>query len=79
MPRGTLVAGNVLAELEIRLTKFLLDDLENLLLIKFLGKTLDSGQSLTTIALCESNRVSMLISSCGVRRGAVQAFTSHRS
>ena len=35
-------------------TKLLLDDLENLLLVKFLWKTLDSGQSLTSITLCES-------------------------
>lgn len=34
-----------------RLTKLLLDDLEYLLLVKFLGKSLDSRQSLTTITL----------------------------
>lgn len=33
-------------------TKLLLDDLENLLLVELLRKTLNSGQSLTTIALC---------------------------
>jgi hypothetical protein len=33
-------------------TEFLLDDLEDLLLVEFLGQTLDSRQSLTTIALC---------------------------
>lgn len=33
-------------------TEFLLDDLENLLLVELLRKTLNSGQSLTTIALC---------------------------
>ena len=33
-------------------SKFLLDDLENLLLIEFLGQSLNSRQSLTTIALC---------------------------
>ena len=33
-------------------TELLLDDLENLLLVKLLWKTLNSGQSLTTIALC---------------------------
>lgn len=33
-------------------TELLLDNLENLLLVEFLGETLDSGQSLTTIALC---------------------------
>lgn len=32
-------------------TELLLDDLENLLLVEFLGKTLNSRQSLTTIAL----------------------------
>lgn len=32
-------------------TELLLDDLQNLLLVKLLGKTLNSGQSLTTIAL----------------------------
>lgn len=36
----------------MQLTELLLDDLENLLLVKLLGKTLDSGQSLTTIAFC---------------------------
>jgi len=36
-------------------SKFLFDDLEDLLLIKFLGKTLNSGQSLTTIALLNTN------------------------
>ena len=35
-------------------TELLLDDLENLLLIEFLGKPLDSSQRLTTIAFCES-------------------------
>lgn len=33
-------------------TELLLDVLENLLLIELLGKTLDSGQSLATIAFC---------------------------
>ena len=33
-------------------TKLLLDDLENFLLVKFLRKTLDRGQSLATITLC---------------------------
>ena len=32
--------------------KFFLDDLENFLPVKLLGKTLDSGQSLATITLC---------------------------
>ena len=31
-------------------TELLLDDLENLLLVELLGKALDGGQSLTTIA-----------------------------
>ncbi len=33
-------------------TEFLLDDLEDLLLIELLWQTLDSRQSLTTISLC---------------------------
>lgn len=33
-------------------TELLLDDLENLLLVKLLGQTLNSGQSLATIAFC---------------------------
>lgn len=37
-----------------RPTELLLDDLQNLLLVKLLGKTLNSSQSLTTIALCET-------------------------
>jgi len=36
-------------------SEFLLDDLEDLLLIEFLGETLDSRQSLTTIALLNTN------------------------
>lgn len=40
------------------LTELLLDDLEDLLLVEFLGKTLDRGQGLTAIALCEKRRVS---------------------
>lgn len=35
-------------------SEFFLDDFENLLLIELLGKTLDSSQSLTTIALLDS-------------------------
>lgn len=35
-----------------RHTEFLLDDLENLLLVELLGQTLNSGQSLATIAFC---------------------------
>ena len=34
-----------------KLTELLLDNLQNLLLIEFLGKTLDRGQGLATIAL----------------------------
>jgi hypothetical protein len=33
-------------------TELLLDDLEDFLLVKLLGQTLNSRQSLTTIALC---------------------------
>jgi len=36
-------------------SELLLDDLEDFLLVEFLGKTLDSGQSLTTIALLDTN------------------------
>lgn len=36
-------------------SELLLDDLQNLLLVKLLGKTLNSGQSLTTIALLNPN------------------------
>jgi len=36
-------------------SKLLLDDLENLLLIKLLGQALNCGQSLTTIALLNTN------------------------
>lgn len=35
--------------------ELLLDDLENLLLVEFLGQALDCGQSLTTIALLDTN------------------------
>lgn len=34
-------------------TELLLDDLQDLLLIELLGETLDSGQGLSTIALCK--------------------------
>jgi hypothetical protein len=40
-----------------RHTELLLDDLKNLLLVELLGQTLNSGQSLTTIALCETRRL----------------------
>jgi len=36
-------------------SEFLLDDLEDLLLIEFLGQTLNSRQGLTTIALLNTN------------------------
>jgi len=36
-------------------SKLLLDDLENFLLVKFLGETLDRSQSLTTIALLNTD------------------------
>ncbi len=39
----------------VKHTELLLDDLENLLLVEFLGKTLDGCQSLTTIALLNAN------------------------
>lgn len=47
---------NHLAHLSVRddgaiASEFLLDDLKNLLLVELLGKTLNSGQSLATIAL----------------------------
>jgi len=50
---------NHLAHLSIRddgaiASKFLLDDLQNLLLVKLLRETLDRSQSLTTIALLNS-------------------------
>jgi len=69
-------------------SELLLDDLEDLLLIEFLRKTLDSGQSLTTIALLDTNvyvvlRLSSL--SCilvgfgeGVKRLEILDFLGHR-
>jgi len=36
-------------------SELLLDDLEDFLLVELLGKTLDSGQSLSTIALLNTN------------------------
>lgn len=39
-------------------TELLLDDLQDLLLIELLRKTLDGSQGLTTIALCGQIRVS---------------------
>lgn len=42
-------------------TKFLLDDLENLLLVKLLRETLHSGQSLTSITLY------IFVSNCAFR------------
>jgi hypothetical protein len=38
---------------ESKRTELLLDHLENLLLVKLLRKTLDSGQSLASITLCK--------------------------
>jgi hypothetical protein len=38
----------------VRRTELLLDDLENLLLIEFLRKTLNGGQGFTSITLCEA-------------------------
>lgn len=50
-------------------TELLLDDLEDFLLVELLGKTLDSGQSLSTIAFYLLGQHSYL---CGVgHRGAV--------
>lgn len=54
-------------------TELFLDDLEDLLLVEFLGETLDSRQGLTTIALCwlksqSARRLSQPSSIC-VRRG----------
>jgi hypothetical protein len=37
---------------EWQLTELLLDDLEDLLLVKLLGQSLNCSQSFTTIALC---------------------------
>ena len=47
---GELVAVNE-GEGNMGPTEFLLDDLEDLLLVELLWQTLDSRQSLTTIAL----------------------------
>ncbi len=47
-------------------TELLLDDLQDLLLVEFLWQTLNSRQSLTTIALYSIDQVSALISACGV-------------
>ena len=35
-------------------TELLLDNLQNLLLVKLLGETLDGSQGLSSISLCES-------------------------
>ena len=45
-----------------RLTELLLDDFEDLLLVKLLGKSLDRSQGLTTIALCSNEAVSHIFS-----------------
>ncbi len=47
---GELAAVNEVKE-DMLPTEFLLDDLEDLLLIELLWQTLDSRQSLTTISL----------------------------
>jgi hypothetical protein len=47
--------GSLLSRLVWRHTEFLLDNLENLLLIKLLGQALDSCQSLATISLLNAN------------------------
>lgn len=61
-----------------RRTELLLDDLEDLLLIEFFGETLDSSQSLTTIAFYCVKEVNMLISTQGVKCGAVLRVCSTR-
>jgi hypothetical protein len=55
-------------------TKLLLDDLEDLLLVELLGETLDSCQSLTTIALYCKPLVSIAYLQHGVRRGAAVCY-----
>ena len=44
-----------------KLTELLLDNLQNLLLIEFLGKTLDRGQGLATIALYMERYQSVIV------------------
>ncbi len=51
-------------------TELLLDDLQNLLLVKLLGKTLNSGQSLTTIALYSTKSACV---SCTLRAACLGA------
>ena len=41
-------------QLGMRHTELLLNDLQNLLLVKLLGETLDGSQGLSSISLCES-------------------------
>jgi hypothetical protein len=49
--------------------EFLLDDLEDLLLVELLGQTLDCSQGFATIALCEGERVIVqYYFFCGVSR-----------
>jgi hypothetical protein len=67
-------------------SELLLDDLQNLFLVKFLGKTLNSGQSLTTIALLNPymDVVLRLLSLAGVFVGfgegveGLEVFDGHK-
>lgn len=66
--------------------ELLLDDLQNLLLVKLLWKTLNSGQSLTTIALLNPNMdvILRLFSLAGVFVGfgegveGLEVFDGHK-
>lgn len=51
-----LLADIFPSERHVTHTKFLLDDLENLLLVELLWEALDGCQSLTTISLCAMNQ-----------------------
>lgn len=46
---------------DAELTEFLLNNLEDFLLVKLLWKTLDSGQGLATISLCTPQLVTSYI------------------
>jgi len=82
---------NHLAHLGVRddgaiASELLLDDLENLLLVELLGKTLNSGQSLATIALLNPyvNIVLRLLSLAGIFVGfgegveGLEVFDGHK-
>lgn len=49
-------------------TEFLLDHFQNFLLIELLGKTLNSGQGLSTIALCGENYAFSSGTDCAVSK-----------